>query len=30
MEALREHLPGYLVPRFVREQAGEPFKVLIA
>jgi L-lysine 2,3-aminomutase len=24
---LRARLPGYLVPRLVREVAGEPFKV---
>jgi EF-P beta-lysylation protein EpmB len=29
MDALRERLPGYLVPRFVREHAGAPFKLLI-
>ena len=27
IEALRPRLPGYAVPRFVREEAGEPFKV---
>ena len=27
MEALRRHLPGYLVPRLVREQAGAPYKL---
>jgi EF-P beta-lysylation protein EpmB len=29
MDALRVRLPGYLVPRLVREQAGAPFKLLI-
>jgi EF-P beta-lysylation protein EpmB len=28
--ALRERLPGYLVPRLVREEAGKPFKTPIA
>ena len=27
MEQLRRHLPGYLVPRLVREQAGAPYKL---
>jgi EF-P beta-lysylation protein EpmB len=27
MQALRERLPGYAVPRYVRETAGAPFKV---
>jgi EF-P beta-lysylation protein EpmB len=27
VEQLRERLPGYLVPRYVREVAGEPYKV---
>ncbi|MBX3412763.1 MAG: EF-P beta-lysylation protein EpmB [Pirellulales bacterium] len=27
IESLRERLPGYLVPRYVREVAGAPFKV---
>lgn len=27
MEELRKHLPGYLVPRLVREQAGAPYKI---
>ncbi len=27
MQAIRERLPGYLVPRWVREVAGQPFKV---
>ncbi|MDD5034672.1 MAG: EF-P beta-lysylation protein EpmB [Methylococcaceae bacterium] len=26
---LRRHLPGYLVPRLVRESAGEPYKTLV-
>lgn len=30
MEALRARLPGYLVPRFVREIAGAPYKVPLA
>lgn len=30
LAALRAELPGYLVPRLVREQAGEPAKTLIA
>ncbi|HWO99808.1 MAG TPA: EF-P beta-lysylation protein EpmB [Methylococcus sp.] len=28
-EALRQRLPGYLVPRLVRELEGEPYKVLL-
>ncbi len=28
-EALRQRLPGYLVPRFVREIAGKPYKTLV-
>ncbi len=28
-EALRRRLPGYLVPRLVRETAGEPYKTLV-
>lgn len=28
-EALRQRLPGYLVPRLVRELKGEPYKVLL-
>ena len=27
MEDLRVHLPGYLVPRLVREQSGAPYKI---
>ncbi len=27
--ALRERLPGYLVPRLVREQAGAPYKIMV-
>jgi L-lysine 2,3-aminomutase len=27
MRALRLRLPGFLVPRLVREQAGAPYKV---
>ena len=27
VEALRRQLPGYAVPRYVREVAGEPYKV---
>lgn len=30
LEQLRSRLPGYLVPRLVRELAGQPFKVPIA
>ncbi len=30
MDAVRARLPGYLVPRLVREIEGEPFKTLIA
>jgi len=29
MEQLRRQLPGYLVPRLVREQAGAPYKQLV-
>ncbi len=29
MERLRRQLPGYLVPRLVREQAGAPYKQLV-
>jgi len=29
MEGLHIHLPGYLVPRLVREQAGAPYKIPI-
>jgi len=29
MEQLRQQLPGYLVPRLVREQAGAPYKQLV-
>lgn len=29
MDSLRARLPGYMVPRLVREQAGAPFKLLI-
>mgnify|MGYP001828842260 FL=1 len=30
LEQLRSRLPGYLVPRLVRELAGQPFKVPIS
>lgn len=30
MQALRTRLPGYLVPRLVREQEGMPFKLVLA
>ena len=30
MEALRHRLPGYLVPRLVRETAGQPYKTPLA
>jgi len=30
MQALRERLPGYAVPRYVRETAGAPYKVPLA
>ena len=30
MQALRESLPGYLVPRLVREQAGALAKTIVA
>ncbi|MDR9498478.1 MAG: EF-P beta-lysylation protein EpmB [Hydrogenovibrio sp.] len=29
LDALRRQLPGYLVPRLVREDAGEPYKTLV-
>ncbi len=29
MELLRQRLPGYLVPRLVREQPGQPAKTLV-
>lgn len=29
MHALRDHLPGYLVPRLVREDVGQPAKTLL-
>lgn len=29
MECLRSHLPGYLVPKLVREQTGAPYKIPI-
>jgi L-lysine 2,3-aminomutase len=28
-EELRQLLPGYLVPRLVREEAGRPYKTLV-
>ncbi|TWT96777.1 L-lysine 2,3-aminomutase [Botrimarina colliarenosi] len=30
VESMRRCLPGYAVPRFVQEQAGEPYKTLLA
>jgi L-lysine 2,3-aminomutase len=30
METLRQRLPGYLVPRLVREQPGQPAKTPVA
>lgn len=30
LEALRRRLPGYLVPRLVRETAGSPYKIVLA
>ena len=29
MEEIREYLPGYLVPKFVEEKAGEKSKITI-